>query len=486
MIRKRLALSDSEIPVTDEQVDQMEKEINSVIVSERIFPRYPFYILSILQSYEAYMPDNLEVTAYGHCYQVLIVANLVRSGLSKANDDVGAAFNFAEQLAYDTYEHKGEEAGSEFDFEAFQRRYRSKYVIAQRIVNRLKQIQYGILDDLGQFRSKYMYYYFLGRYLARGTSEARAIIEDMCEYSHREPNHLTLLFVIHHTNDDSIIDDILLRTMCSLDHVAPAKLDRQETRRFASIVAGLPRNILVKEDVSQTRRRARDLQQELAEGNAQATEDSYDEATKEDPTGEAVENPVNSVYRIMKNHRILSQVLRNKHGRLERAKIEEIVDTISDSGLRLINIILEDEERIARFATVLHEQNRKWSLNRIKRALEGISFIWAVSNIEDIVSAINVRAITGSVEAVVERGDTPAYDLIGYFSQLDAATGLTKEVQSKLEELIDKHDDVFFTRLLSIRTQYYMNTHRVPVRTAQSVCALLDIKYVHRMLDSPE
>lgn len=486
LIKKRLMLSDSGIPVTDAYVDQIEREVNSIIISERIFPRYPFYILSILQSHEAYMPDNLEVTAYGHCYQVLIVANLIRSGLSQANDDVGAAFNFAEQLAYETHTHERKGPDIEFDFGEFSRGYRSKYHISPRIINRLTQVRYGILDDRGRFRTNYMYYYFLGRYLARGTSDARDVIEDMCEHSHREPNHLTLLFVIHHTNDDSIIDDILLRTMCSLDHVEPAKLDRHETRRFASIASGLPRNILNRGNVRQARQKERDLQQQLAEGNNGATEGPSSEASEEEHDGEAFESPVNSVYRILKNHRILSQVLRNKHGRLERAKVEEIVATISDSGLRLVNLILEDEERITKFATLLAEQNQKWSLNRIKRALEGISFIWTVSNIEDIVSAVNVRAIAGSVRVVVERGNTPAYDLIGYFSQLDAATGLTEDVQDKLRELINKHDDVFFTRLLSIRTQHYMNTHRVPVRSAQSVCALLGIRYMHRMLDSPK
>lgn len=486
LIKKRLMLSDSQIPVTDGYVDQIEKEVNSIIISGRIFPRYPFYILSILQSHEAYMPDNLEVTAYGHCYQVLIVANLIRSGLSQANDDVGAAFNFLEHLAYETYKQDERDSGSALDFEAFIWSYRDRFHITQSIVNRLKQTPYGILDDQGRFRANYTYYYFLGRHLAHGTPEARDIIDDMCEYSHREPNHLTLLFVIHHTNDDSIIDDILLRTMCSLDHVEPAKLDRLETRRFASIVSSLPRNILTQEGVGRARRRERDLQQELAQGDDGTTEGFGSDATREETAGDAAESPVNSVYRILKNHRILSQVLRNKHGRLERAKVEEIVSTISDSGLRLINLILEDEERIAKLATLLHEQNKKWSFNRIQRALQALSFIWAISNIEDIVSAVNVRAITGSVRAVVERGDTPAYDLIGYFSQLDAATGLTADVQSRLAELIEKHDDVFFTRLLSIRTQHYMNTHRVPVRTAQSVCALLGIRYVHRMLDSPE
>ena len=50
--------------VTDGTVDQVEREINSVIIN-KIVPRYPFFVLSILQTFEAFMPQDLRITAYG-------------------------------------------------------------------------------------------------------------------------------------------------------------------------------------------------------------------------------------------------------------------------------------------------------------------------------------------------------------------------------------------------------------------------------------
>ena len=473
LIRKRLELSDRQIAITDGYVDQIEEEVNSIIISDRIFPRYPFYVLSILQSHEAYMPTNLAVTSYGYCYYVLIVANLVKSGISETDDDVGTAFNFAEHLAYETYRHEEQGLDDEFDFVAFTESYGDRFHIASSMINRLKQPSYGLIDDRGSFRTDYMYYYFLGKYLARNTPETRRIIEYMCEHSHRESHYLTLLFTIHHTDDDSIIDDILVRTMCSLDHVKPASLDTEETKRFASIVAALPKNILTKEGVERIRLRERNAQREL---------EAEDEHVAGSRNGVDADGPVNGIYRILKNNRIMSQVLRNKHGRLEKAKIEEVVAIMSDSGLRLINLIIEDEDKIAKLAVYLHERNRDWSLDRVKRALEYLSFIWAMTNIEDVVSAINVREIRGSVNAVVERGGTPAHDLIGYFSQLDGAMQLTDRERSKLAELLKKHDDAFVKRVLSMRTQHYMNTHHSPAPVEQSVCSLLKVKYVRSML----
>ena len=56
LIRKRLQLSGSEKPVLHSHIDAIENRINEVIINNRVLPRYPFYILSILQAREGFMP----------------------------------------------------------------------------------------------------------------------------------------------------------------------------------------------------------------------------------------------------------------------------------------------------------------------------------------------------------------------------------------------------------------------------------------------
>ena len=100
LIRKRLEMLEDQKPLTDGRVDQEEKVVNSVIISNKLVPRYPFFVLSILQTCEAFMPNNLTVTSYGHCYHALIVARLIRAGISQKDEEVGACFNLAEQLSW--------------------------------------------------------------------------------------------------------------------------------------------------------------------------------------------------------------------------------------------------------------------------------------------------------------------------------------------------------------------------------------------------
>ena len=92
LIRKRLSLIGSSI-VDDGVVDQVERRVNAVI-DTRILPRYPFYVLSILQTLEAFMPRDMTVTSHGHCYYIFIVAKLMNAGISKADEAINVCLNF--------------------------------------------------------------------------------------------------------------------------------------------------------------------------------------------------------------------------------------------------------------------------------------------------------------------------------------------------------------------------------------------------------
>ena len=476
LIRKRLSLSTGiEKPITDGFVDEVERRVDSIIISDKIVPRYPFYVLSILQTFEAYMPVNMAITSYGHCYYVLIIASLMRTGISNADHAINACFNFSEQLAFAVYQHRTRSPNEIFDFVNFETEYKTRFLIENAIIGRMKDPTYGIISEYGSFRTQYMYYYFLAKYLASNPTSGKPVVEEMCVHSHRSENFLTLLFTIHHSTDNVIIEDILLRTMCSLDDVHPAELQPAETKRFSTFVGEMPESILSSHSVTQSRKEERDMR-------------PHPDLDDAEPISEANESDqvelVNGTYRILKNNKIMGQVLRNRHSNLERSKVEEIVEIIADSGLRLVNVLLKDDEEITALAVYIKKSKPEWDMPRIKRALETLSFVWTMVNVEQIVESINVPQIKEAVNAVVSRASNPAYDLIGYFSHLDSVGQLTQKDRDILNDLLKKHDDIFVTRVLSIRTQHYMNTHRSRARVEQSVCALLNIKYSPRLAAS--
>ena len=475
LIRQRLELLETpERPIMDGLIDQVEAQVNSVVISNRVVPRYPFYVLSILQTHESNMPVNMTITSYGHCYYVLIVASLIRAGVSRSDHAINACLNFAEELSFTTYEHRTEHSADEFDFSAFEKRYRQQFIIDDAIIARLKHPQYGIINQRGSFRSEYMYYFFLARYLATHLDKSQSIIEMMCEESHKQQNYLTLLFTIHHVPDNNIIDHIIQRSKDTLSSIDAATLVPQETGRFTNIVAKMPDSILSQKSVGDSRREERLRRGEIQDDDLGA--DELDEDIELDI--------VNDVYRVLKNNRILGQVLRNRYSNVERTKVEEIIEVVAESGLRLVNVLLVDEEEMTKIASYISNQRPEWDIEKIKQGLEFLSFMWTMLHVEEIVSAIHFPQIGEAVEAVAKRRDNPAYDLIGYFSHLDSIEKLRNRERTVLRRLWRKHDDLFLRCVISLRTQYYMNTHESDAPDEQSICAVLGIPYVARLRSS--
>ena len=214
LIRKRLAGANENETITDGQVDQVERQVNSVVVSKKIFPRYPFFILSIVQSHEAFMPE-VSITSYGHCYYVLIFSYLVKSGIPRADAGINVSFQFATHLAFFIFEQNQNISLDKFN--AFVNSYQVQYFLPQWILNRLQSDEYGIITPDGSFKTQYMYFYFLGRSLSRYSTDCKDIVQRMCDRPHVKVNYLTLLFLIHHSDDNWVIEDIVLRVMCEFD-----------------------------------------------------------------------------------------------------------------------------------------------------------------------------------------------------------------------------------------------------------------------------
>ena len=400
--------------VSDGEVDIVERKI-SEIIDTRIIPRYPFYVLSVIQALQGLMPHDTNITSHAHCYYIFILGRLMKIGIEKDDGSINTCLNFAEYLAKAIFD-KREQGGSPDNtwFRAFVRFYRENYIISDEQVQRMCDPRYGIIDESEGFRVRYMEFYFLGRFLARNSNEEEAILRRMCERSEVERYHLTLLFVIHHADDHEVLENITLNTMCSLERIEPAKLSRSETDRFQKLIASLKRSILTDRSVEEQRKISRDDSDE--ENHEDFSDDSHSEYEADE------------ILRVLKNNRILGQVLRTRHGNIEKHDLKEIIEAIADGGLRVVNAILSNAEEIDMLAKWIKAKYSRFNLEQIRRELTRFSFIWTMNNIEMVVDAVNKGEVRPILEEVVREKDTPAYDLIYYFSELDNANQLNNRV----------------------------------------------------------
>ena len=259
--------------------------------------------------------------------------------------------------------------------------------------------------------------------------------------------------------------------MCTLENISPAILNDEETERFLNVLAMIPKDILSDKSVEKERNRERQWRDK--------TQDRTDEDINKN-TNSSLAKRANEMYRVLKSNKVLGQILRNKYGSLPKSKIEEIVETIADGGLRLVNSLLANDEEIRKWANNLEEKNPNYEIEKFENALRLLSFMWTLSNIESIVEAINVPDIRQTVKNVVREKSTPAYDIIGYFSQLDSSEALTEEIKKQLDILLKQHRSQFVKSVLSLRTQRYINTHKSKTPIEQAVCSSLGIPYRYK------
>jgi len=466
------------------EIDKIERNINEIIINNKILPRYPFFILSILQTHEAFMPQDVQITAYGHCYYALLVAHLIKCGIEKSDDAINKCFNFSSHLAFVIYKNNFNDLNiSKHEFDKFIEDYKNNFVIDDATINRLcnthgifKQNQNGYI----YFSLNYSYYFFLGRYLSNTYNENADIVSKMAEKSYVRKNTLSLIFAIHHTNDLKIIDEILLHTLCAVDNVAPSKLNEDETHIFQYLLESVPKQILSDKSIEVERLQERHFRDQNE--NDVAEDDDIDE------------NPhkiVNQIYKSQKNIEILSQILKNKYGNLKKNKVEEIIEIICDAGLRLVSALLCNDyelQELTKYIEKRYEESDDFDMNKkevekkedITKLLTYIIFLWTMGNIEKVVSSISKPEIAEIVKTIRDKKNTPAYDIIYYFYLLDTASCFDEKQKKELKRLVSKYDSkgmLFLQKVLSIRTQHYINTHKIKAPLKQSVSSLLGIAY---------
>ena len=478
LVKKWLSLHNGqahERAITHGKIDAIEDRLNSIILHNRIVPRYPFYILSILQTFEGFMPQGLRITNYGHCYQALIIAQLVRARISET--DVDSALNFLSHLSYHLFVGGGSCTSSEL--RTYVKQYKTLFVVKDSTINRLRRDDSLILknNDDGHYRFKYsfVYFFFLGMYFSENYDAHSHEIERLATDSYLNDNAYILTFAIHHTRDNDLIDTILLHTASAIDHVSPSRLDVSEMGLLEDALDEVPERIM-SETVEQGRRSERD---------ARDRHESRDEHVIHE---RSEEEDFNDVYRALKNMDIIGQVLKNKYGSLPREKISEMVEFVVDAGLRLVGwitnreTVLGLEKYLCRLLdeSQLSERQKIKIESFLKKQIRLLVLVSMNALLRKIVISLRKPELRDVIVNVCRQGKTPAHDLLSVVFLAASSTDLSDKFVGKLKDTLsalDATNNSVVRRLLSLEIQGYLSTHTVDYQLRHRIFSLLGIKY---------
>lgn len=474
-----LDLSNENLSVDDLVVDKLEATVNNIITRNRIVPRYPFYILSILQTFESFMPRDYSITAYGHCYQALIVAQMMKKGIK--GEQIDDCFNFLRYLAFDIYQ-RGIDNGiyTAADYLNFKQKYNERFFIQESLINRLENDEYEILkigDRVG-FSLDYTYYFFVGLYLAFVEGQDK-FLGRLIEEIHLKQNALIVVFTVHHTQNKVILENILAHCVYCFDGVKAAELTVTETQFMNELIAELPSNIVSKKSVGEARKEARELQDKR--------QNDIDKNDKEIDEVSAVD--INKGLRILE---VLGQILKNRGGSFGREVVLETLENTVELGLRILNLLL-DSFRTPEFSEWLSksvedgekeyfsEHHRSFDDEKkkkfIMKTIQIMGYMLTVSMLNRISFSISSEKLMDAIGILSDKKKTPAYQMINFLSKL-SQNGLETKDLKQLMTSFDKNKNFWAKKTLSFYAQGYLNTHNIKYDERQKIYSILKIDYI--------
>ncbi|MBU4288237.1 MAG: metallophosphoesterase [Proteobacteria bacterium] len=446
------------------------------VLGNKIIPSYPVFLLSILQSLENASFD-LNETSYGYCYQTLIHYALANKA-KVSNDDLGSYINFIKELAF--YFHKNEiESISESGFVKFYTNYSNKFVFFtyDKVKQKLLSSQIIINEDSHfKFGYKYIFYFLIAKHVSDiiNTEEGKNVISKLFDNLHLEINANILVFITHHTNDISFINDSLLSAMMPFDDVEAISLNRGGPyyQHINDISSEISNDII---DQNRIPEKERERQLLINDENERKSEKN----SQINSVPEEINETTIPFLQAFRSIDIVGQIVKNRKGSLPKQEIIELISELYLTGFRTVGYLgtifadakdLLTEELKER---IKDDDSREVIERKINSFFQFISLQTCLGVFTKLVYSVGIKDFKELYEEVAKQIGTPAAKLVSfsinsYYNEIS-----TKEVSTLAKEL----DNNFVAlQILKSRVKSYIYTNHIDYKQKQQLAQALNMK----------
>lgn len=410
------------------EIDTKTEFVNTAlgkVLSSGIMPSYPFFILSIISTYETFeKPLDQEITSQGYCYQALIYLFLRKQGVK--NDEFDTYINFLTEFAYYLFK-TNKLVVSQTEFNEFHKEYLDKYNFPIKKDTLFKNLQNTRILNIDSFNNysfqyNYLYYFFVAKYLAEKQSENKETINSIINNLHINANAYIAIFISHHSKSIYVLDEIILNALCLFDKFEPATLTKEELSFFDEKIDVIVKAVLPERTSTPERYRTeilkkQDIIEEIREAEEQKVnliEDNEDEFAKE-------------LRRSIKTVEVMGRIIKNRAGSLEKSKLENIFEEAMNVHLRILTsffeLIKSEDQQLdlisfirKRLEIVLKEKPNNLSYEELEKMSTRIfwntNFSVVYGFLKKIIHSLGSDKLQPIIESVCSKNDTPATFLV--------------------------------------------------------------------------
>ncbi len=322
--------------------DEALQQIKTAI-GKNYFPVYPFYILSMLQAMEVTSVANPNYSIHGFYYENLI--NRCFSKFIKNSKDINLFYNYLTYFCYYFFE-KGVKEISIHEFREFHKLYCEKVDITYSVEKIMETFNEAHLLHINQkvcVKEKYVYYFFVAKYLAdniNNGTESKEIISKMSIRIFRDDYANIILFVTHLSKDKFIINELINNANNIFKNIDPANLE-DEIEGINKLVESIPKQVLELVDIDKSRKEEL-LDEEETERNEREFEDdksSYSNFGLEDDISRI--DFLAWLTMAFKTIDILGQIAKKHWGEMDGELKVKLVNSTYNLGLRFLGFYLQ-------------------------------------------------------------------------------------------------------------------------------------------------
>ncbi|HEY2454472.1 MAG TPA: metallophosphoesterase [Scandinavium sp.] len=477
------------------------------IIGRNYVPSTPFFLLTLLQSMESGNALEVSANTYGYYYEYLITQSLGKASVKK--EELDELFNYVKNLSnyFFTNNLKDDSKDSLWNFN---RDFCSDYGVKIDFESRLKLlVNAKILErkegNYYKFKYPYVYYFFIAKYLSDTirTKETIDIIDALVSTLGRRKSMSILMFLTHHSRDESILDKVVLQAQSLFSKSTPYRLDI-DTQFVNNIVNKLPMTPVTfeRQNRLELRKRMETQKDNIEDGHGHDYDSILNREDSDDSTasvhstqasqeqkdiGEA-SNYLKDMNLTFKSLEILGQLSRNYYGSLKVNQKKKLLEEAIKAPLRSLDYFFSLIEQNAESSIDLiemkileklqskFENNTENSMREVARKLMfemifGLCFFF-ITKISASIGSINLQQV---IDDVCDEMDSNAGKLIKLATMLELGNTVSNEqLKRSLNEFEKNHLSDRLTK--SIILNYLYMFERTD-KDAQQICSLAGINF---------
>lgn len=423
------------------KVDKCEKIINTVLGNNYV-PSLPFFIITILQTIES-GDSNIKDSAYGFYYDYLIKNQLITLNLS--NENLIAFNNYISHLAFYAFNDKKDYLSSA-DLIEFHKNYICDFGIEADFETYMKLLLNASIlinsASVYNFKFKYIYYYFVAKYLAddleSGETETLDLVKEMSSKLYVEEYSNIIMFLSYHSKNPVILYNVLENAKKIFKEVMPSALENEITP-LNKLVVDIPKLVIdPKKDVFQERKQRLEKADELERIKKEdLSQNIPEEFSSED---EETFDMVSKINWAMKTLEIMGQILKNYFGSTKKDKKVEMGREVYLLSLRslgaFLNKFVENQEQILLDLERIIKQEAITSDEKIKSTAR--NFIFGLTS---AISIFFIKKVSSSAGT---------HDLLPIFKEINDLLPVTSVKLIDISIKLDHMYDIPFSEIESL------------------------------------